>query len=75
MHGWITEVNVPTAVVVATYDRLVPARRQRKLAASVPGATVLEVEGDHAVAVREPSVFVPVLVDACLDVIGRVAGV
>ena len=70
-HGWITEVNVPTAVVVATHDRLVPARRQRKLAASVPGATVHEVEGDHAVAVREPSVFVPVLVDACLDVIGR----
>ena len=75
-HGWISEVNVPTAVVVATHDQLLPVRRQRKLAASVPGATVHEVEGDHAVAVREPSVFVPVLVDACLDVIGRMrAGV
>jgi pimeloyl-ACP methyl ester carboxylesterase len=71
-HGWISDVNVPTAVVVTTHDRLVPARRQRKLAASVPGATVHEVKGDHAVAVREPSIFVPVLVDACLDVIGRV---
>jgi len=70
-HGWINEVDVPTAVVVATHDRLVPTRRQRKLAASVPGATVHEVKGDHAVAVRNPSVFVPVLVDACLDVIGR----
>jgi 3-oxoadipate enol-lactonase len=75
-HGWIGDVDVPTAVVVATHDRLIPARRQRKLAASVPGATVHEVEGDHAVGVREPSVFVPVLVDACLDVIGRMrAGV
>jgi 3-oxoadipate enol-lactonase len=70
-HGWIGDVNVPTAIVLTTDDRLVPARRQRKLAASVPGATVHEVEGDHAVAVREPSVFAPVLVDACLDVIGR----
>ena len=49
-----------------------PTRRQQKLAASVAGATVYEVEGGHPVAVREPSVFVPGLVDACLDVIGRV---
>ena len=75
-HGWIGDVNVPTAVVVTTRDRMVPTRRQHKLAESVPGATVHEVEGDHAVGVRDPSLFVPVLVDACLDVIGRVqAGV
>lgn len=72
-HHWIGTVDVPTAVVVTTHDRVVSARRQRRLAASVPGATMHEVEGDHAVAVREPSVFVPVLVDACLDVIGRIS--
>jgi pimeloyl-ACP methyl ester carboxylesterase len=70
-HHWIETVDVPTAVVVTTHDQLVPARRQRKLAASIPGATVHEVEGDHAVAVREPSAFVPVLVDALLDVSSR----
>lgn len=71
-HGWIGEVNVPVAVVVTKDDQLLPVRRQRKLAASVPDATVHEVEGDHAVAVRQPAVFIPVLVDACLDVIGRI---
>lgn len=70
-HGWIGDVDVPTAVVVTTQDRLVPTRRQHKLAESVPGARVYRVEGDHAVGVRQPSVFVPVLVQACLDVAGR----
>ena len=75
-HDWIGTVDVPTAVVVITHDQLVPAERQRRLAASVRDATVHEVEGDHPIAVREPSAFVPVLVDACLDVTGRMhAGV
>ena len=71
-HEWIGEVDVPTAVVVTRHDRLVPAQRQRKLAAAVPGATVHELDGDHPVGVREPHRFVPVLVDACLDVGRRV---
>jgi 3-oxoadipate enol-lactonase len=70
-HDWIGEVNVPTAVVVTRHDRLVPAQRQRKLAAAVPGATVFEVDGNHAVGVREPERFVPVLIAACLDVSRR----
>ena len=75
-HDWIGEVDVPTAIVVTRHDRLVPAERQRKLAVAVPGATVHELDGDHAVGVREPVRFVPVLVDACLDVTRRVrAGV
>ncbi len=57
-------------------DQLGRAERQRKLAVAVPGATVHERDGDHAVGVREPVRFVPVLVDACLDVARRVrAGV
>jgi 3-oxoadipate enol-lactonase len=72
-HDWIGEVDVPTAVVVTLHDRLVPAQRQRKLAAAVPGATVYQIDGDHAVGVREPKRFVPVLIAACLDVSGRVA--
>jgi pimeloyl-ACP methyl ester carboxylesterase len=71
-HDWIGEVDVPTAVVVTRHDRLVPPQRQRKLASAVPGATVYEIDGDHPVAVREPERFVPVLVDACLDVSRRV---
>jgi hypothetical protein len=49
-------------------DPLVRAERQHSLAVAVPGATVHELDGDHAVGVREPVRFVPVLVDACLDV-------
>src|SRR4051794_18844207 len=35
---WIRQVDVPTSVIVATRDRFIPTRRQRRLAASIPGA-------------------------------------
>jgi 3-oxoadipate enol-lactonase len=69
-HDWIGEVDVPAAVVVTTLDELVPTARQRKLAASIPGAEVFEVEGDHDACVRAPD-FAPTLVRACLSVAGR----
>lgn len=63
-HDWIGEVDVPTAVVVTTLDELVPAARQRKLAASIPGAQVFEVVGDHDACASEPE-FAATLVRAC----------
>ncbi|HEX2484486.1 MAG TPA: alpha/beta hydrolase, partial [Myxococcota bacterium] len=69
-HDWIGSVDVPTAVVVTARDDLVPAARQRKLAASVPGAEVFEVAGDHDACVSHPS-FAPTLVRACLSVARR----
>jgi len=68
-HDWIGEVDVPTAVVVTTRDELVPAARQRKLAGSIPGSELFEVEGDHSACVSEPA-FPPTLVRACLSVAG-----
>ena len=68
-HDWIGKVDVPTAVVVTTLDELVPASRQRKLAASIPGARVFEVEGDHDACVAAPG-FAPTLVRACRSVGG-----
>ena len=65
---WIGEVDVPTAVVVTTRDQLVPPSRQLKLARAIPAAVVHPVEGDHTVCVSSPKRFVPVLVDACLQV-------
>ena len=53
---------------------MVRPERQRELAAAVPAATVHELDGDHPVAVREPHWFVPVLLDACLDVSRRMRG-
>jgi len=61
---WIGEVDVPAAVVITTQDELVPAVRQRKLAASIPGARVFEVRGDHDACVTEPA-FATTLVAAC----------
>ncbi len=70
-HSWIGGVDVPSAVVVTEYDSVVPAHRQRRLAASIPGATVHEVRGDHTVCVLRPYNFVPALVEACISVTAR----
>ncbi|MEA2973604.1 MAG: hypothetical protein QOG82_2062 [Actinomycetota bacterium] len=63
--SWIGGVDVPTAVVVTSRDVLVPTPRQRALAAAIPGATVVELEGDHGVFVTDPSAFAAALVEAC----------
>ena len=68
-HEWISEVDVPTAVVVTEQDRLVPPRRQRRLAESIPGARVVPVQGDHGVCVANPRAFVPALLNACSMVV------
>ena len=68
---WASEIDVPTAVVVTTEDRVVPPARQRQLAADIPGASVWPVEGDHSVCVSDPAAFVPTLVDACRWVAAR----
>jgi 3-oxoadipate enol-lactonase len=70
-HDWIGQVDVPTAVIVTTRDELVPAERQRKLAASIPGAEVFEVRGDHSACVSRADRFVPALIAACRSVEAR----
>jgi 3-oxoadipate enol-lactonase len=64
-HDWISQIDIPTAVVVTTEDRIVPARRQRLLAQAIPGASVHELEADHGVCVNAPELFASVLLDAC----------
>lgn len=68
---WIGDVDVPAAVVVTQHDNVVPTRRQRQLAAAIPGADVYPVPGDHGTCVRQPHVFVPVLAAACREVSDR----
>ena len=67
-HNWIREVDVPTAVVVTTRDRIVSPSRQMKLARAIPGVSVHEIEADHAVVTTAPQVFTPVLLQACWSV-------
>ncbi len=64
-HSWIGQMDVPTAVVVTTRDRIVPASRQLKLARAVPGASVHQVDADHAVCITAPQVFTQALLQAC----------
>ena len=71
-HSWVHEIDVPTAVVVHAQDQLVPARRQRKLAQSIPGAQAFEVDGDHFAVAREPEAFLSALEQAIASVVGRV---
>lgn len=70
---WISEVDVPTAVVATMRDRLVPPARQLALARSIPGARLYPVQGDHAACVVDVRRFVPVLLEACQDVAARAA--
>jgi 3-oxoadipate enol-lactonase len=66
--SWISQVDVPTAVVVTARDAIVPPSRQLKLARVVPGASVHEVDADHGACVNAPQLFAPVLLEACRSV-------
>ena len=68
---WIADVDVPTAVVVTTRDKAIPARRQRALAAAIPGAEVLEAPGGHASVVMDHAGWFPVFLEAVADVTAR----
>lgn len=70
--AWISEVDVPTSVVVTTEDRVVDPPRQRAMAKAIPGAETFEVIGDHGVCLVNPLRYVPVLVEACQSVAERV---
>jgi len=70
---WIGEVDVPAAVVVTARDRLIPARRQRALAAALPQATRYEVDAGHVACVLAADRFRPALLAAVASVSSRVA--
>jgi 3-oxoadipate enol-lactonase len=64
-RGWASNIAVPTAVLVTTRDKVVPARRQYALAAAIPGAERFEVDGTHFACADKQTKFVPELVAAC----------
>ncbi len=70
-HAWIGSVDVPTAVVVTRHDRVVPARRQWKLARALPDATVVELDGGHDVFLHSPARFGAAVESACAAVCAR----
>jgi 3-oxoadipate enol-lactonase len=67
---WIGSIKVPAAVVVHTRDRVVPTHRQRKLAAALHDAAVVEVDVDHR-GISQPHRYLPALLDAHASVTDR----
>jgi homoserine acetyltransferase len=65
-------VDVPTAVVVTEKDRAIPARRQRRLAASIQDASVFSAPGGHASIFLDADRWVPVFLEAVEDVSSRI---
>jgi surfactin synthase thioesterase subunit len=65
---WISDIDIPTSVLVHRRDQLVPPPRQVELACAIQGAVTRVVDGDHFSVVREPRPFVRALVAAIDDV-------
>ena len=72
-HDWASNITIPSAVIVMTEDRLVPPKRQYRLARSIPGSRMFEIEADHLACVQSADLFVPTLLEACKHVSDRAA--
>ena len=70
-RGWISEIDVPTAVVVTTRDETVPPHRQRDLARAIAGAEVVTLDGRHDACATRPERFNDALLDALTSVTRR----
>lgn len=68
-RGWLTSVDVPTAVLITMRDQIVPERNQRDLAARIPDALVVDLDVDHDGAVAGAATFVPALLKAVQHVL------
>lgn len=69
---WLPRIDVPTAVVVTTGDKVLSPERQRHVAATIPGATVHEAPIGHAGCVLSADRFVPVFREAVDITVGRI---
>jgi 3-oxoadipate enol-lactonase len=67
-RSWISEIDVPTSVIVHSKDQLVPTERQRDLASAIRGAQVREIDEDHFAPVRNPDPFNKALLSALYDI-------
>jgi pimeloyl-ACP methyl ester carboxylesterase len=68
---WLAHIDIPTAVVVTTKDKVLSPERQRGIAALVPGATVHQARCGHAGCVLQADAFVPAFLEAVDTTIGR----
>lgn len=69
--GWISDIDVPTSVLITTRDQTVPPDRQWQLARTIPGAEHTTIAWGHRACVEAADQFVPALEAACLSVLAR----
>ena len=55
------ELTSPITYAVLTEDRMVPVGLQRRMAARIPGAEVIELESCHQVSLRQPRELAEIL--------------
>ncbi len=72
-RSWISEVDVPTSVVITKRDRVFSAQRQQSLADQIPGAHAVTVDAGHARCTLQPEKFGPGLAEAVNSVHRRAA--
>ena len=65
---WLPEVNAPTAMIITTQDRVVATDRQHELAQLIPNVFTQTIDADHDAVFAHADRFVPMLVNACLNV-------
>jgi 3-oxoadipate enol-lactonase len=63
---WLTQLDVPAAVLITARDLVVAPRRQEAMASLIPRARRYLVDGGHDSVVAHPEVFLPILRDACM---------
>jgi hypothetical protein len=70
---WISDVDVPTSLVITEGDLTVRTWRQHELAAKLDQAVAFALPGTHNVCVTGADRFVPILVNAVNHVADRMA--
>jgi 3-oxoadipate enol-lactonase len=68
---WLSEVDVPTSVVITTQDQVIPPERQQRLLDLLKDVDVHLVDGGHNAIYAEQRTYVPKLVAACASVYQR----
>jgi 3-oxoadipate enol-lactonase len=72
-RAWVSDIDVPTSVVIPSRDRLIPPRHQRWLARRIPAAHAVTVDAGHACCTLQSELFVPGLRRAVESVVNRMA--
>lgn len=72
-RSWLTEIDVPTSVLIPSRDKVISPRHQHWMAGQIPDAVTVTVDGGHACCTLQHEVFLPGLHSAVESVLTRAA--